>query len=96
LTEYLYGTTDPSSIHPLDTDLRSKSTRAKLFTKMEEFWSEYGDEIVRVLDYRDPLLLKNLDMEDEKTKEIFEEYFNNNVNNPIDEGFAIDTNLFKT
>ncbi len=101
LTEYLYGKTDPKQIHPLD--IRSKKQRNEIIKKMEEFWSEYGDEIVRVLDYRDPLLLRKVDktkFKDEAEYKAFVEslsdYFEDKVNNKISEDFAIDPNVFKT
>jgi len=47
------------------------------------------------LDYRDPLLLKNINLS-EKEKEVLEEYFNQKVNDPISEDFAVDKDLFKT
>ena len=96
LTEYLYWKKDPSEINIFE--LKSKKIRAGIIKKLESFWAEYGDEIVRVLDYRDPLLfnpklLKNLS---EEQKSILEEYFQTKVNDSINEDFAIDLTLFKT
>ena len=93
LTEYLYWVKDPFSISPLDIKL--KSQRSKIMSKMEKFWEEYWEDIVKVLDYRDPLLLKNINLS-EKEKEVLEEYFNQKVNDPISEDFAVDKDLFKT
>jgi len=95
-TQYLFGTDDPDSVDVLS--LSNKKKWSCVVKKMEEFWWEYGDDIVRVLDFRDVSLIKSsyLEKEDDKTKQAIKEYFNSKVNDSVDEWFAFKTDLFKT
>ena len=95
-TEYLFWKKDPSQIDILS--LSTKKSWSSVVEKMEKFWSEYGDDVVRVLDFRDISLLKSdlIEKEDADTQSAIKDYFNNKVNDNIDEPFAFKADLFKT
>lgn len=104
-TEYVYDwiidTKDKKSIDPFDPKIRwllwkNMTWRKEIIQRIEKFWSEYWDDIVRVLDYRDPLLLKIDEEWNKDEKDVVNDYFENKVNDDVNEDFAIDRNLFKT
>ena len=95
-TQYLFWKNTPEEVDVIS--LSNRKEWEKVITKMEDFWAEYGDDIVRVLDFRDISLLKSdlLTNEDKKTQNAIKEYFNDKVNDAIDENFAYKADLFKT
>ena len=53
-TEYLYEVKDPDSVNIFE--LNNKSKRKKVLKLLQEFWGEYGEEVVSVLNYSDTTL----------------------------------------
>ncbi len=94
-TEYIYWEKDPWNIDVLS--LNTKSTRASIMWKLNEFWWLYWASIVASLDYTDIELLKwtwdeNIDKE---KKVIINEYFWK-VNDDISEDFSFNSDLDKS
>ena len=94
-TEYLYWKKNADDVDVLS--LETKQTRDTIFSKLEDFWKEYWNEVVSVLDYSDTTLINySTDKEiSDNQKWVLWEYFDK-VNDNIIEKFAFDNNLFKS
>ena len=94
-TEYLYGKKNADDVDVLS--LQTKEVRSNIFWKLEDFWKEFGNELVDVLDYSDTTLINysvDKTTSDNENKVLWE-YFDK-VNDNIIEKFAFDSKLFKT
>lgn len=95
-TEYLYWTKDPDKVDIFE--FSNKSKRWKIIEKLENFWGEYGEDIVFSLDYTDNTLISSTndpDIKEEQVNAIWE-YFGFVTAESVWEDWEISKKTFAT